>query len=909
MERERRAMCRWLILVLLVSMSTPSWAAKRGSVVELEKVLSAMVSAHRTDAESANRIGLLMPSERISDATLARLTKQYAHGPRSSVALQLMADRSSFLKLPAGEMLPDPAPSPTTQHSLIESARRSAIEMAPRLPDLFATRTNYGFNDSPVQLKSDTWPIRVGLHLVDTEKDEVNLRNEQESIALSTLQVSHRPKSLETWGEFGSALLMVLNDSAKGEIVWSHWEQSPAGRVAVFSYSVPKSASHYRIEMPADAVPRRGAGESARWSSALGYYSPEAVGGTRMLQTGTGYHGSLWIDPASGVILSVSIVAEVQGNSNLERAATLVQYRTVQIAGHSIACPVHSLALSHAPASVIRNMSGATTEWLTEDFFTNYHLFATTARIVGQASANPDTAAASDHASSEPGASDALPLKSSASSILNGLQASADTLADVPLQTSSANLDQPTAMPRPAPAAAAIEPAVQPATNSSITGVMPNLPAASEAKQPEDVMTLSASVNEVRVSVVVRDGHGKSIGNLQKRDFSVFDDGKLRPLSGFLLEQHAASVQSQDARSAVDSAQANGAHQDVALARRFVVLVFDDLHLTVDQNVYAQNAAIETLNEALTRFDLAAVVSTSGKVNSGLTSDRSVLIGAIREVRPQLIYRQDKIECPSLNSYQADLIANKHDPTAIADAVQQVLTICNPARDRNVTQGVSASLNEMPNSSGSFDPVIGAARNTVDSAAHLVLQRAEQDANATYASLRGFVTKLSKLPGQKTMIVISPGFASIDSEDWTKSRLIDLANESGVTLDALNASGVTPAGLQASDDTNKIKNPVLKAEYRERRMQSDEIAMQELADGAGGSFIHNDNDLAAGLRELLNNSDTVYLLEFSLDGVRADGVWHRLSVKTDRNGVHVQARHGYFAPSTNGKHPPVADDR
>jgi hypothetical protein len=43
--------------------------------------------------------------------------------------------------------------------------------------------------------------------------------------------------------------------------------------------------------------------------------------------------------------------------------------------------------------------------------------------------------------------------------------------------------------------------------------------------------------------------------------------------------------------------------------------------------------------------------------------------------------------------------------------------------------------------------------------------------------------------------------------------------------------------------------------------------MSELADGTGGAFFHNNNDLAAGFKSLTDAPEVVYVLELSLDGV------------------------------------------
>jgi VWFA-related protein len=421
-------------------------------------------------------------------------------------------------------------------------------------------------------------------------------------------------------------------------------------------------------------------------------------------------------------------------------------------------------------------------------------------------------------------------------------------------------------------------------------------------------LTLHVNVNVVLVPVVVRDEHGQSIDDLEKQDFAVFDDDKPRTLSGFLVEKHTVPAKTKQAAPIrEDAAQTIVAAQAESLPARITVLVFDDLHLTADQISYAQKAAIETLDEGLPGSDLAAIVTTSGKINSGLTRDRTILIGAIGAVRPELLYRPDRTECPALNYYQADLIANQHDPTATADAVQQFLTVCNPVHNpttRNIPVDMSGSATPPQQAGNDSDPMIAAAETSVQTAARLIVQRATRDLLTTYATIGEIARKMATLPGQHTMILISPGFPPVGAEErQSESMLINIAAQSGVTINALNASGLSTGSLEAGDDTRKIRNPILNAQYREREMQGEENAIWELADGTGGKFFHNSNDLAAGFRAL-EAPETVYLLELPLEGIKPNGAWHRLSVKTNRAGAHLQARQGYFAPSKHARHKP-----
>ena len=78
-------------------------------------------------------------------------------------------------------------------------------------------------------------------------------------------------------------------------------------------------------------------------------------------------------------------------------------------------------------------------------------------------------------------------------------------------------------------------------------------------------------------------------------------------------------------------------------------------------------------------------------------------------------------------------------------------------------------------------------------------------------------------------------------------------------------------------------------------MEANSAVMEELADGTGGTFIHNSNDLEGGMRTLVSGAEFRYVLAFSVANVKPRA-HHNLKVKVDRPGLSVQARRGYSAP-------------
>jgi hypothetical protein len=84
----------------------------------------------------------------------------------------------------------------------------------------------------------------------------------------------------------------------------------------------------------------------------------------------------------------------------------------------------------------------------------------------------------------------------------------------------------------------------------------------------------------------------------------------------------------------------------------------------------------------------------------------------------------------------------------------------------------------------------------------------------------------------------------------------------------------------------------------EESIQADVLA--ELADGTGGTFFHNRNDIDQGLLQATQEPEVSYLLGFTPQNLKLDGKYHHLKVTlTGKQKWGLQARHGYFAPKGN----------
>ena len=825
---------RLILLVVLVALAHSAGAGTRVTVAQLDHALTAALAAHRPDAEIARRIASSELSERLTEASLERLKVLLTPNAQATQALALLADRSAFLDPPVAELPGTAAPDAAAQQRILDAARNYVAQTLPRLPDFLATRIINRYDDSPQALKKGAWPVRAGLHLVGTSSREISVRNEREGQVKHGTVVSQEQNGLSTWGEFGFLPALITTDTVKGKVTWSHWEQMTAGPAVVFHYAVPRSVSHYEIVGTLVRGPKWQPTDASTVHSAAAY------------------HGSLWVDPETGAVLRLTLEIGESEVGQFKRVAVMVQYAPFQIGGRNFICPVRSLALDVASGGGNSGLASGPTEWLNVASYSGYHRFASTAVILANTrEVRPDKPAS---ANEPPEATSPAPDET-ASAIKS------TTLPESGLSPPSSPLASPMESTPTAPVPAVPNPTVPTpivAPSAESTPAVSNAP----ANQPQTAgITLQVNVNRVLVPVVVRDKQGRSVSDLKKEDFQVFDNNKPRTISAFTLEQNGASQGAAAGTASTISA---------APPQRFIVLLFDDLHLSFVDLENAKKAGEKVLDGLLAGSNQVAVLSLSGKVASGSTRDRAKLQQAISSLKSQGDYLHLNEACLKMGYVQAWLMEFPQEFAASHNAAQQLIAC-----------GASSDPQE--------------AERTARLIAQRIVKVMGRDYVQSFSAIDEVVRRMATLPGQRTLILISPGFEIRDPQvSAAQSQTINVAAQSSVTINTLSPRGLYTTFMTASNNNAEVQD--LTSGYAMQDIRVAESSLSDLADGTGGTFIHNSNDLEAGFKALADASRTVYLLELSLDNVKPDGTFHRLKVKVNRDGLQLQARHGYLTP-------------
>jgi VWFA-related protein len=377
------------------------------------------------------------------------------------------------------------------------------------------------------------------------------------------------------------------------------------------------------------------------------------------------------------------------------------------------------------------------------------------------------------------------------------------------------------------------------------------------AANSETTSVIRSQTNLILVRVVVRDAKGDSVGGLTRQDFKVFDNRKEQAVSYFSAEEPKTVPQPDPTPDGAAGKQPT--EKKAAEPQRFTALFFDDYHMEFGDLVRIREAAKRYLGKSLDMGERVAIFSASGNLHVEFTNDRDKLQQALSRLVLETRFEPSP-NCPRLPAYLAQRVEDM-DQEAVK-AAEDLLQPC-------------------------FCHILPCPQlpTLTREEAKKVIRYGDQGAANTIDALEKLVRRMAETPGgERTIAMVSDGFLNNEAYSYQLGLLVDHAVRARVVMNALDSKGL-------------YVEPADESEYaRQGRKRSTDV-LWEAAEGTGGIFVQNTNDMEAGMNRIGALSASSYALGFAPADMKFDGQFHTLTVKlTNPESFTVQARRGYFAP-------------
>ncbi|MFN0108279.1 MAG: VWA domain-containing protein [Blastocatellia bacterium] len=407
-----------------------------------------------------------------------------------------------------------------------------------------------------------------------------------------------------------------------------------------------------------------------------------------------------------------------------------------------------------------------------------------------------------------------------------------------------------------------------------------------DAQKPQDPATVRIETELVQIDVVVTDKQGKLVKDLKREDFQLLEDGKPQALSHFSVgtaTKQANWIRTESKAANKNSAAAtpipNAPAAPTVSAGRYLVMAVDDIHLKAGNLMIAKQTLTKFIDQQIGVGDQVAFITTSGQAGmfEQFTTNRDALRRAVSRLSVSTRTVGSISDIPRITPYQAELIEDG-DTDALELAVQEIMAKLN--LDRRM------------------------ATSQAQGQARMMIQENRSLTIATLSTLENIIRDLRALPGRKVLVLLSDGFllgGQRQGVHFDLRRITDAATRAGVVIYSLDARGLVamPDSMDASSPgffgTGALAGARMRIENAS--IEADRDGLNALALDTGGKAIFNNNDLNLGLQQVLDDTESYYLLAFEPTVSYRDGRFRKLQIKLPNHPeLKVRTRKGYFAP-------------
>jgi VWFA-related protein len=415
------------------------------------------------------------------------------------------------------------------------------------------------------------------------------------------------------------------------------------------------------------------------------------------------------------------------------------------------------------------------------------------------------------------------------------------------------------------------------------TGSDPAQQTASAASGKNDTQTFTIQRRRqlVLIPTLVTDRSGHHVSGLKAEDFTVKDNGKVKPVR-YVQEITATSADVLERTKLPPGTYSNSVVQAKA-PLRVVIILFDMLNSHFKDQVPARQQLTKYLNEQVEPGTMVALLGLGRgglRMYHDLTSDTKGLATELQM---------------SMESGRHSISTDLQNETSDTESEEAF-----------VGHGQFAATGSSGRSSKKL----------------IILD--------TLAAFKNIAGAYASIPGRKSLIWVTGGFPfTIDGSKagsdgmpaMDKDSLFDIMSDYQSTWQALNDANVAlyPVDMHGLQNTSM---PI--ASYRTRRggdtakqlgkfandrqnRNADNVGtFQTFAGETGGKAFYNDNDLVAGFRQAIDDTRSSYMLGYYLED-NADPGWHKLHVEVAHSGAHIRSRAGFLVARYDAAHPDAKD--
>jgi len=399
----------------------------------------------------------------------------------------------------------------------------------------------------------------------------------------------------------------------------------------------------------------------------------------------------------------------------------------------------------------------------------------------------------------------------------------------------------------------------------------------------EPVPTFRVTSRMVTLEVIAKDHHGQAVPGLKASDFQVFEQElgwrkEKREQKVAFFREVDKQVLAQTDKSKVQVPE--GIFTNLLSLQKNpappTILLVDGLNTELSAQMQVHAQMVKMLNSLPSDVPVAVYLMGRGvKVLQGFTTDPTLLKTAL-----------SKAAMPS------SVVASTVDP-------------------RDDPDSLSTLMGDMPQISQSTLAAIQSFEQ------EQYASSMDWRVRATVEALISVARHVAGYPGRKNLLWISSSFpivlnADASTFDSFRTYQDDMRKLAAVLADAKVAVyPIDPAGVSTSrymQAGSRNRSNARDALARESQLRfTQQATMDELAQQTGGSVCVNDNDLGDCVKRAIDDSSAFYEIAYYPDSQDWSRDFRKIIVKTNRPGVHLAYRQGYFTGEENNKDPKKQD--